>query len=91
MANSLAQTTSKPAISPQLQQWLEWRNSLSDLKIKFQKDVARIALLPEAIDLHSLPDPLRSEAIEYMRTPDKEQITTREAFLKAFQLKVKYI
>ena len=91
MANSLAQTSSTPTISPELQQWLERRDSLSGLKIKFQKDDARIALLPEATDLHSLPDPLRSEVIEYLRPPEKNRITTREAFLKAFQLKVKYI
>ena len=91
MANSLAQTSSTPTISPELRHWLERRDSLTDLKIKFRKNNSLIALLPEAIDLHSLPDPLRSEAIAYLRPPEKNSVTTREAFLKAFQLKVKYI
>ena len=91
MTKSLAQTSSTPAISPELQQWLQRRDSLIDLKIKFKKNNALIALLPEAVDPHTLPDPLRSEAIAYLRHLEVNRITTRVAFLKAFQLKVKYI
>ena len=91
MADLSAQISAKPAISPELQQWLAWRDSVMDLKIKFQKNDALMALLPGTMDPKTLPDPLRSEALAYLRTPEKTHITSREAFLKAFQLKVKYI
>lgn len=91
MTDFSTQIATAPAVSPELQQWLARRDSLNDLKIKYQKNNSLIALLPEATDPHTLPDPLRSEAIAYLCTPEKERITTREAFLKAFQLKVKYI
>jgi hypothetical protein len=91
MTQSLFRSAATPVISAELQSWLEWRDTHQKLKLKYQKNHALIALLPETLEPHNLPDPLRSEALAYLRTPEKKQITTREGFLKAFQLKVKYI
>ena len=56
-----------PPVSPELQAWLDRRHSLIELKIRFREKGGHISLMDEAIDPGSLPEPMRSEAHEYLK------------------------
>jgi len=57
-------------ISPALQDWLAECESLVDMKTKFEARGGHIQINLDLLDPELLPEPLRSEAIEYLR-PDE--------------------
>lgn len=61
-----------PPTSPVLQAWLDRQRSLLEMKIDFEKDGSHMSLQSEPFDAELLPQPVRSEAIEYLR-PEEEQ------------------
>ena len=91
ISESTTHIASGLVMSSELNEWLDRRNTLKALKTKYQNNPNYFSLLPEPVDPQTLPEPLRSEALKYLHINEKERPTTREAFLKAFQLKVKYI
>ena len=61
-----------PPVSPELQAWLDRRDSLLEMKFNFEREGGHMSLVDEAIDPGLLPEPMRSEAYEYLCQPKKD-------------------